>query len=146
MALQTDDRAALHDIYARYAHTFDQGDGAAWAELFADDGIFTPPGADEVTGKDALREFVDARAGAHPGMRHLIANVLVEETATGARGRAYFLCLRLGGDGCVRIRNSGRYDDLFTKVGGEWKISQRIVVSELPADLVDAPFLFQAGA
>ncbi len=144
MALQADDRAALHDLYARYAHTFDQGDGAAWAELFANDGVFVPPGVDEVVGRDALRAFVEARAADLPGMRHLITNVLVEETADGAQGSAYFFCIRLGGDGAVRIRNSGRYDDVFAQVDGQWRITRRIVVSELPAELVDAPFAFEA--
>ena len=142
MALQADDHVALHDLYARYAHTFDQGDGAAWSELFATDGVFTPPGVDEVVGRGALREFVETRAADLPGMRHMITNVLIEETSGGARGSAYFFCLRLGGDGLVRIRNSGRYDDTFTKVDGEWKIAHRVVVSELPVDLVDAPFAF----
>jgi 3-phenylpropionate/cinnamic acid dioxygenase small subunit len=146
MALSTDDRAALHDLYARYAHTFDGGDATAWADLFASDGAFAPPGVEEVVGTDALRDFVELRASGLPGMRHVIANVLVEEAEGGARGSAYFLCFRLSGDGRLRIRNSGRYDDRFVRVGGEWKIARRDVVSELPVDLVDAPFLFEALA
>lgn len=144
MALSTDDRAALHDLYARYAHTFDAGDSTAWAALFASDGVFAPPGVDEVVGTDALREFVTMRASGLPGMRHLIANVLVEEAEGGARGSAYFLCLRLSPDGRLRVRNSGRYDDTFVREGGEWRIARRDVVSELPVDLVDAAFVFEA--
>jgi hypothetical protein len=72
-----------------------------------------------------------------------MSNVLVEATDTGARGSAYFFCLRLGGDGEFRLRNFGRYDDEFVHEDGTWKISSRTVVSELPPELVDAPFAFE---
>ncbi len=144
MSLTPDDRAALHDLYARYAFTFDSGDADAWAQLFTDDGRFAPPVVDEVVGTEALREFVATRSSTTPGMRHLISNVLVEETDEGARGSAYFVCLRLSEDGRVRLRNTGRYDDEFARRDGQWKIARRTVVAELPLELVDAPFAFGA--
>jgi 3-phenylpropionate/cinnamic acid dioxygenase small subunit len=145
-ALSTDDRATLHDVYARYAHAFDGADAETWAGLFAADGRFAPPGVPEVVGTDALRTFVEARAGDAPGMRHVMSNVLVEATDGGARGSAYFFCLRLSDDGKFRLRNFGRYDDEFVREGGAWKIASRTVVSELAADLVDAPFAFDGGS
>jgi 3-phenylpropionate/cinnamic acid dioxygenase small subunit len=142
MALTTEDRATLHDVYARYAYAFDGADADAWAALFAADGRFAPPNIAEVVGTEALRAFAAARATDAPGMRHLMSNVLVEATDGGARGSAYFLCFRLGPDGRFRLRNFGRYDDEFVREGGTWKIASRAVVSELAADLVDAPFAF----
>jgi 3-phenylpropionate/cinnamic acid dioxygenase small subunit len=142
MTLSTEDRATLHDVYARYAYAFDGADADAWAALFAADGRFAPPGVDEVVGTAALRAFVAARAADAPGMRHVMSNVLVEATDGGARGNAYFLCFRLGPDGLFRLRNFGRYDDEFVHEGGTWKIASRRVVSELAAELVDAPFAF----
>jgi 3-phenylpropionate/cinnamic acid dioxygenase small subunit len=142
MALSPEDRATLHDVYARYAYAFDGADADAWADLFAADGRFAPPNIPEVVGTDALRDFVASRSADTPGMRHLMSNVLVEGTDGGAKGRAYFLCFRLGPDGLFRLRNFGRYDDEFVREGGTWKIASRSVVSELAADLVDAPFSF----
>jgi 3-phenylpropionate/cinnamic acid dioxygenase small subunit len=142
MALSTEDRATLHDVYARYAYAFDGADADAWAALFAADGRFAPPNVAEVVGTEALRDFVASRAADAPGMRHLMSNVLVEATDQGARGSAYFLCFRLGPDGQFRLRNFGRYDDEFVREGGTWKFASRSVVSELAADLVDAPFAF----
>jgi 3-phenylpropionate/cinnamic acid dioxygenase small subunit len=144
MSLTTDDRATLHDLYARYAFAFDGADATAWAALFASDGRFVPPGVPEVVGTEALRAFVAARSGDAPGMRHLMSNVLVEGTEAGARGSAYFLCFRLGADGTFRLRNFGRYDDEFVQDGGTWKIAKRTVVAELAAGLVDAAFAFDA--
>jgi 3-phenylpropionate/cinnamic acid dioxygenase small subunit len=140
--LSTEDRSTLHDVYARYAHAFDGADADAWAALFAADARFIPPGVDPVVGREALRRFVADRAEDAPGMRHLIANVVVEPTEDGARGRAYFFCLRLSDDGQFRLRNFGRYEDEFVREDGGWKIASRTVVSELATALVDAPFAF----
>lgn len=147
MPLSLEDRAAVHDLYARYAYAFDSADAAAWAGLFTPDGRFEPPGIDAVVGRDALHDFVASRSGEMPGMRHMMSNVLVaaEEDGT-VRGRAYFLCFRLGGDGHFRVRNFGRYEDEFAPVDGEWLIASRRVVAELPLPLVDAPFAFGPSA
>jgi 3-phenylpropionate/cinnamic acid dioxygenase small subunit len=141
MGLSIEDRAELHDIYARYAYAFDGGDGDAWSALFAAQGRFSPPNAPVVVGTEALRAFVAARASDAPGMRHLMSNVLVEATETGARGSSYFLCFRLDGD-VFRLRNFGRYDDEFIREDGAWKIANRNIVAELAQGLVDAPFAF----
>jgi 3-phenylpropionate/cinnamic acid dioxygenase small subunit len=146
MSLTSEDRATLHDLYARYAYAFDGADADAWAGLFAAEGRFLPPGVPDVVGTDALRAFVAARSADAPGMRHLMSNVLVESTDSGAQGSAYFLCFRLDPDGTFRLRNFGRYDDEFVQEDGAWKIASRRVVSELAAGLVDAPFAFDASS
>jgi 3-phenylpropionate/cinnamic acid dioxygenase small subunit len=140
-SLSTEDRAALHDLYARYAHAFDGADAETWAGLFSAEGRFLPPGVPDVVGTEALHAFVTARAADAPGMRHLMSNVVVEPTADGAKGSAYFFCLRLA-NGEFRLRNFGRYDDEFVQEDGAWKIATRTVVSELEPTLVDAPFSF----
>ncbi|MCW3004550.1 MAG: nuclear transport factor 2 family protein [Conexibacter sp.] len=142
MPLALEDRAAIHDLYAAYAHTFDRADADGWAALFTSDGVFAPPGLDPLVGTEALHGFVAGRSDDLPGMRHLMTNVLVEEAPGGARGSAYFLCFRLGGDGAFRLRNFGRYDDAFRVEDGVWKIADRQIVAELPVDLVDLPFAF----
>lgn len=142
MPLTADDRLEIHDLYARYAHTFDQADANGWVALFTPDGRFAPPGLDPIVGTEALHAFVAGRSGDLPGMRHLIANVIVEATDGGARGSAYFCCFRLGGDGAFRMRNFGRYDDLLRRHDGRWRIADRQIVAELPVELVDSPFAF----
>jgi 3-phenylpropionate/cinnamic acid dioxygenase small subunit len=146
MPLTTSDRAAIHDLYARYAHAFDGADADAWAALFTPDGRFAPPGMPPVVGTDALRAFAADRSDEMPGMRHLITNVLVEADGNGAKGSAYFVCFRLRGDGRFRLLNFGRYDDTFARHDGDWRIATRDIVSELPIDLRDAPFVFEGAA
>lgn len=142
MPLSTEDRLALHELYARYAHAFDGGDAEAWSALFAPDASFILPDGSSLTGTAALREFVVTRTAETPGMKHLMTNVLVEEAAGGARGTAYFFALRLGGDGQVRMQNFGRYEDVFVPADGGWLFRSRRVVSELPLELVGAAFAF----
>jgi 3-phenylpropionate/cinnamic acid dioxygenase small subunit len=140
--LTADDRAQINDLYVRYAHHFDAADAARWAALYTADGRFSPPGGVDVVGTEALREFVEARASDAPGMRHLIANVLIEPDGDGVRGCAYFFCIRLSDDGRFRLRNVGRYEDQLAREGGAWKFATRRVITELAAGLVDAPFAF----
>jgi 3-phenylpropionate/cinnamic acid dioxygenase small subunit len=142
MSLTADDRLEIHDLYARYAHTFDQADAAGWTALFTPDGRFAPPGLEPIVGAEALHAFVANRSGDLPGMRHLIANVTIQGTPDGALGSAYFCCFRLGGDGKLRMRNFGRYDDVLRRHEGAWRIADRDIVAELPVELVDMPFAF----
>jgi hypothetical protein len=144
MALSADDRLALHELYARYAYAFDGADGDVWSALFTPDGVFVLPDGTAVSGTDELRKFVVARSDDAPGMRHLMTNILLDESGDGALGRAYFLAFRLGGDGQFRLRNFGRYEDEFVRAGGGWLIRSRRVVAELPLELVDLPFSFDA--
>ena len=50
MTLTLEDRAEIHDLYARYAHAFDGADAEAWAALFMPEGRFSPPGIEPVIG------------------------------------------------------------------------------------------------
>jgi ketosteroid isomerase-like protein len=145
VALSIENRLVLHELYSRYAYAFDGADGEAWSALFAPDATFVLPDGTPVTGTAALRDFVIARADEAPGMRHLMANILLEEDGDDARGRAYFLAFRLGGDGRFRLRNFGRYEDEFVRAnGGGWLFRSRRVVAELPLELVDLPFGFDS--
>jgi 3-phenylpropionate/cinnamic acid dioxygenase small subunit len=140
--LTAEDRFEIQDLYARYAYTFDDADADAWSALFTPDGRFAPPGVEPVIGTTALRAFVASRSSDMPGMRHVIANVLIEADGADVRGRAYFVCYRLDGDGSFRLRNFGRYFDKLARSDGSWRFAVRDVVSELATNLVDAPFVF----
>jgi hypothetical protein len=140
--LSIEDRFELHELCARYAHAFDSGDAETWSALFAPDGRFVLPDGTPISGRGPLREFVLTRTAETPGMRHLISNILVEESGSGARGVAYFYALRFGDDGQLRLRNIGRYMDEYVRDDGRWLFGSRQVVQELSPGLVDAPFAF----
>lgn len=108
------------DLYARYSYAFDEGDGEAVARLFTVDGKFDRAGTDPVVGRESLAAFVNAAAGR--GMRHIVSNILVEPTDSGARGQAYVLVLLVGGSEPAAF---GRYDDEFVHTPEGWRIRVR---------------------
>ena len=41
MALSVEDQLAIQQLYAKYNHAIDSGNGAGWAATFAADGVFS---------------------------------------------------------------------------------------------------------
>jgi 3-phenylpropionate/cinnamic acid dioxygenase small subunit len=146
VALDVEDRLDLQELSARYAHAFDQADADAFVALFAEGAVFTLPDGTRIEGADRLRTLVGAASQRAPRMRHLITNVVIDETPAGARGLAYFYCVRLGQDGTFRLLNVGRYEDEFTKTADGWRFASRRVVGELALELVDAPITFGSSS
>jgi 3-phenylpropionate/cinnamic acid dioxygenase small subunit len=142
VSLTCEDRAALHDLYARSAFAQDGGDLEAWVASFSREGRLVLSNGSEVVGHAELRSFFASRTEDLSSLNHLISNVLVEDAPVGATGRAAFLCLRVSPDGQLRIRSLGRYQDEFVQQDGRWVISRRQLCPELPADLVDAALTF----
>lgn len=125
----------ITDLYARYSHAFDEGDGEAVAQLFTVDGVFARAGADPVVGRESLAGFVNAAAGR--GMRHIVSNILIEPTDTGARGKAYALALLVGATD-LRLATFGRYDDEFANTPDGWRFQVRKFTPFVPAELAGA--------
>jgi uncharacterized protein (TIGR02246 family) len=143
--LSYEDRVAIDALLAGYAFAFDSGDGEAFADLFTPDGSFDNVGVATMTGRQELVEFVKERYVQAPGVRHFTANVLVEADGDGARARAYVWVIRLGGDGPLRLRNTGEYRDVFVRTDAGWRFARRTFSSWVGAELVDAPFAFGAA-
>jgi hypothetical protein len=124
VALSADDRFAIQDLYSRYNHAIDSGDGEGWAATFTPNGMFESALGVE-TGRAALAAFAN-KLGQQYRMRHWINNLLVEETPGGATGRCYLLGYVLGGEqpavGSVAI-----YHDEMEKTADGWRFAKRIL-------------------
>lgn len=142
MALSLEDRAAIEEIYAAYAHTFDAGDAYGWAALFTPDGRFVRRGEEDVVGTAALQQFVLDRAESAPGITHHVTNVSMAAADDGARGRAYVFVLRIAPGAVLRLRNLGAYEDDLVQDNGVWRIAERRFTSWLAPEGIDAPFSF----
>lgn len=130
------DFQALTVLYGEYSRSFDSGSGGECAALFADDGSFVLGDRPAIRGRDALGDFFGGAATGRT--HHHVSNILVEKIGSdSARGSASVLVLRVEEDR-VCLTTIGRYEDVFTRVDGQWKIQQRNVIPTLPERLAGA--------
>ena len=125
-ALATEDYIAIQQLYARYNHAIDSGNGDAWAATFTPDGTFSSATGD-FAGTQALSEFATG-FGTRLKARHWINNLVIEPAADGATGSCYLMLLRLGNaEKPTSMMTTAIYRDNLTKASGEWKFAARKV-------------------
>jgi hypothetical protein len=137
MQLELADRVEIQELYNSYALAFDTSDAATWAEHFAPEGRFIY-GDEPITGTLALREFFGQRHAEAPGIRHFMANLVLEATDDGARGRISTLVFRQAGDGALRIRTIGAYEDDLVHLDRGWRFLERRYQPWIAEELADA--------
>jgi 3-phenylpropionate/cinnamic acid dioxygenase small subunit len=123
-----EDREEIRELYARYAHTVDNGQLNEWIDCFSDDGVFDSPRFGKHTGREGLRRFAaiykESLGGARPF--HQITNVIFHiegDQASGCCYLTYYHCK----DGKAALSAAGRYTDKLRKVGGGWRFESRKV-------------------
>jgi len=113
-----EDRAALHELIARYAMFVAQGKGAELGALFTSDGRFRA-GQREFAG-EALKPFFAAMKPL--STIPLVGNVVLDIDGDNARGQST-LFSRVPKETIVTY--SGYYEDVFRREGGAWKFVSR---------------------
>jgi ketosteroid isomerase-like protein len=137
MKLELADRVEIQELYNSYALAFDTGDAETWADHFAPQGRFMYAG-EPITGTLALREFFGQRHAEAPGIRHFMANLVLQATEDGARGRISTLVFRQAGDGALRIRTIGAYEDDLVHLDHGWRFLERRYQPWIADELADA--------
>ncbi|HEX6032622.1 MAG TPA: nuclear transport factor 2 family protein [Tepidiformaceae bacterium] len=127
--LSTEDMLAIQQLYGRYNHAIDSGDGQGWASCFTANGTFTSPASGSLAGTEALATFAEGFAGRLRG-RHWINNLVLESDGDGARGKCYLMLLRLVEGQPASILATGIYDDRLVKRDGSWVFASRNVATE----------------
>jgi ketosteroid isomerase-like protein len=133
MRLDAADRAAVLDLYARYANAIDSGDAVACAECFTANGVLRVGEGKPVVGRDGLRRFAVAWREAFDGVpRHLSWHVLLrQEQSDLVRGTASAALLGTTRAG-TSIVFSGGYEDRFERSpDGAWLIAERLVTADI---------------
>ena len=126
--LDAADRLEILELAARYNHAIDFGDGAAWADTFTEDGVFTGGGPGPVQGREALTAFVGDFSQNMAGARHWTNNHVIDGDGDSATHTCY-LNLIQSKDGAKSVVTA-RYQDELVKVGGAWKFATRTVVPD----------------
>lgn len=133
------DRAALHDLMARYAQGVDRRDWDTVRDTFHPDA--TDNHGDYQGGVDGFIEWVSARHANVEQSVHFLGNCLVEfasddravvETYFVARQRSPGDVVVGGSDvsGDVDVEVLGRYVDIAERRGGVWRTARRTVAFE----------------
>lgn len=135
--LTLDDRLAIHELYAVYAHQVDSGDGVGWAGCFTDAGyLAVPVNGIHAQGREALEAFAAAYFRRSGGLeRHLVDNVVLEEADSGVTGRCY-LTMLVGGSGGQppRLTTTGTYEDRLERTADGWRFAARELAVDVAAD------------
>jgi ketosteroid isomerase-like protein len=128
MALPDSDKAAIHELLARYCHNADYNPPAHMREMFTADGVFEVPAMNlHFTGIDAIVGFFTASREADSSARHVISNVVVEGAGDQATSSAYLQVLGLK-DGQATPLAFGRYIDRLSRgADGRWRLAHRRV-------------------
>jgi ketosteroid isomerase-like protein len=124
MGLAVEDQLAIQQLYARYNHAIDFGDGDGWAACFTPDGVFNG-GQGPQQGTDALKAFAGGFASRMKA-RHWNTNLVVEGSGDTANGKCYLMLMNLA-DGKATPLVTAVYHDELKKTGGEWKFTSRSV-------------------
>jgi hypothetical protein len=122
MPLTVEDRFAIHELAARYAHAIDFREPEAWADCFTTDGSFQSTLQHRVIGREALMEFCRSTP---PEMkpRHWTNHWIMDGDGESASATCYGMLL----DGAANGRTilTFRYRDRLLKVDGSWKFVER---------------------
>jgi 3-phenylpropionate/cinnamic acid dioxygenase small subunit len=130
MPLTVDDQLAIQQLYARYNHAIDSGDGAAWAACFTTNGTFSSA-TGNFAGHEQLESFGNAFA-TRMKARHWTNNLLLEGDGSAATGSCYLMLLRLtpGEQPPATILVTAIYRDQLARTADGWKFASRTVTGD----------------
>lgn len=131
------DRLELHELFARYAWSYDEGRFDQLADLWTVDAQFEIRGGvgtmpTTMRGRDEIVTTMQARRSqTQPAQRrHLITNVVVEEV-DGDRARASaYLVLGSTTDGVLSLPITGHYRNGYARVDGRWRIHRQVLTMD----------------
>ena len=134
------DKLEIREIIERSVRYIDDQDGAAFAELFEEDGVLQLA-ATVFAGRDALRSMFDGATAVakwtepgellkQPGITHLTTNPIIDVAGDAATAESDMITFRRGPNGRAKITLLARYRDRLRRTGeGRWLISSRTGVS-----------------
>ncbi len=136
--------SAIRRMLVEYGKFLDSRDYAAYAALFAPDGVWQG-GFGTFTGPAAIEAMLRANLGEpEPGFVnksnfHMLPNPLITIDGDRAHVESKYLFWTASPENRPTPLIAGRYLDEFVRVNGEWKIARRTTWGEIPFRDPDAP-------
>jgi hypothetical protein len=122
-AMDLADRLELHELPGRYGDAIDDRNWPGLARIFTDDATFdlTDLGGPKLTSLADIQRYMDTEAQ-HP-RTHLMTNIYVDETPTGAK-LSFRIVALLKGD--RPVGTASYYDDVV-KTSEGWRVKHRVI-------------------
>jgi hypothetical protein len=143
MKLSALDYIEIEQLSARYVFAIEQctNHGYDYANLYTDDGYFAvspawgEPGKRFAEGREALARVdggtpegcKDPKTMMGYGITHVIVDLVITPTVSGAAGKSILLALGVGGNPTT-IERQGGYEDVYVKTAKGWRIKSRVHV------------------
>jgi len=125
-----DDRSAITEQMFRYARATDWLDTADHRDVFAADCVFASPHSGDMSGPDAIVEWMDRALAQFEATQHLIGNISITFTGPATANAVSYV------RAWHRYRDHdrpdmvlwGEYHDRWTLIDGVWRIVERRVL------------------
>jgi hypothetical protein len=141
---RVEDQLAIQRVLIEYGKFLDGKDYAAYAGLFARDGVWTG-GFGKFTGPAAIQKMLEDNLGkptpgyVNKSSYHLMSSPLITVTGDTATAESRYLFFTASPDNKPIPTLAGRYVDQFVREGGQWKIKRRVTWGVIPWRDGDAP-------
>jgi ketosteroid isomerase-like protein len=140
---ELEDREQIRQIVVDYAKYLDSGDHAAYASLFADDGVLVAQ-LGRAVGPAAIEEVLDKNLGPQvrghlPEAIHVVNNQRIDIDGDHATTVVVWFYLTTDTDGVPTVLQSGRYRDDLVRDSGAWKIKRHDISRVMGRSPMDDP-------
>jgi len=144
------DRAAIEQVWAKYAQALDTADPEFYGSLFTPDAYLEVDGK-PYKGRQAIQGLIrdirlklaidkvppDSHGRRFGPIRHLLSNLIVDLQGDRATSESYWTEVITNGKNAAGVGNPpsvlkmGRYEDELVKQNGKWLFSKRIISGDL---------------
>ena len=141
---RVEDQLEIQRVLIEYGKFLDAKDYAAYAGLFARDGVWTG-GFGRFTGPAAIQKMLEDNLGKpadgyiNKSSYHLMSSPLITVTGDTATAESRYLFFTASPDNKPLPTLAGRYVDQFVREGGAWKIRRRVTWGVIPWRDGEAP-------
>jgi uncharacterized protein (TIGR02246 family) len=132
-----EDLDEIRRIYVDYGMYLDQGDFAAFAQLFATDAKLRLGPIARGDGRDEIERVMSTRVEGRPSgsMVHVIGAPRIELDGDRATGECQWAAVVNGSDGTPVFSAVGRHLDDLVREDGRWRIERRRGFVDVPSSL-----------
>lgn len=136
-----EDEKEIRDLVSLYGQYLDTGNFAAYSQLFAKEGTWNgrTSNFESIKGPAAIqatmeKAFADREYDPeHLSNLHLVTNIRIDvDGSDRATGYAKYTVMGRTENKEPYVRHIGRYEDVYIREEGKWKILSRVVRRELP--------------